>query len=125
MGKLKLETNNDDSFDSDKKNSTVNSTNEMSIEKDFEIFADEIEEISKIEEGLENDFQTTCLYHKLTFEEGMTAFYTFAAIITACISYEGKRTNLEENNNHQVFTLSIVSVFNILFCKYYKLNNNI
>lgn len=86
---------------------------------DFKNFCNEIDEITRIEDGAKNDFTTKCLYHKLQFEEAMTAFYTFAALITACISYEGKKTILADNNNYQVFTLIMVSVFNILFCKLY------
>lgn len=125
----KLETDGGDSFiqdytnkDNQDRTSVMNRglTREESsnIKADFSDFCKEIAEITLIEDGLENDFTTKCLYHKLQFEEGMTAFYTFAAIITACISYEAKKTNLEENNNYQVFTLTMVSIFNVLFCKF-------
>ncbi len=128
----KLETDGGDSFINDytskenvSKATGINRglTREESsnILSDFKDFCQEIDEITLIEDGLENDFTTKCLYHKLQFEEGMTAFYTFAAIITACISYEAKKTNLPENNNYQVFTLTMVSIFNVLFCKRLKL----
>ena len=90
--------------------------------KEYKDFLDEMEEIRNIEEGLEIDVRTATLYHKLQFEEGMCAFYTFAAIVTSCISYEGKKTNIGENKiiNYQIFTLVVVSVLNILFCKFFK-----
>lgn len=89
------------------------------VHADYSKFVEEIEEITLIEEGLENDFNTACLYHKLQFEEGMCAFYTIAAIITSCISYEAKKTNIG-HDNYQVFTLVLVPIFNILFCKIFK-----
>jgi len=89
----------------------------MTISEDFSNFVKEVDKIVQIEEGLENDFQTTCLYHKLQFEDGMCAFYTFASIIISLISYEGKKTNID-HNNYQVFTLVAVTILNLLFCKF-------
>lgn len=86
------------------------------ISEDYADFVKEVDKIISIEEGLENDFQTTCLYHKLQFEDGMCAFYTFASIVISLISYEGKKTNIGYES-YQIFTLVIVSIFNLLFCK--------
>ena len=96
----------------------LNKAYHKTIGADLQKFTYEINEIEQEEEGLENDFKTKCLYHKLQFEDGMTAFYTFAAIITSCISYEGKTTNID-HENYQIFTLVIVTIFNILACKFF------
>lgn len=87
------------------------------LANDYANFTKTIDEITLFEEGLENDFTTAILYHKLQFEEAMSAFYAFAAIVTAIISYEGKKTNGTDYENYQIFTLAMVSIFNILFCK--------
>jgi hypothetical protein len=96
----------------------LNKAYHKTIGADLQKFTYEINEIEQEEEGLENDFKTKCLYHKLQFEDGMTAFYTFASIITSCISYEGKTTNID-HENYQIFTLMITTIFNILACKFF------
>lgn len=84
------------------------------IAEDFEETVKVIDEIHRIELGFEDDFLTRSLYQKLTFEEGMKSLYTFASIVTACISYEGKKSN--DENDYQVYCLIMVSIFNIIFC---------
>lgn len=84
-----------------------------SIIEDFDETVKVIDEIHRIELGFEDDFLTSNLYQKLTFEEGMKSIYTFASIVTACISYEGKKSN--DDNDFQVYCLIMVSIFNIIF----------
>ena len=72
----------------------------------------ELEDIKNEEEGMENEFLVANLFHKVTYEEALTALYTLCAIISAMISHE---TKTFKNQNYRVFCLVMVSIFNVLF----------
>lgn len=98
-----------------KNNDNDNNNNQCRNCIDYKNFLNNIENIREIEEGNENDFTTTELFQKLRYEECMSCIYTLASIITSLIYYECKKFNL--NIDLMIFTLTIISLFNILFCK--------
>lgn len=80
----------------------------------FEAFIKNIENIRECEEGLEDDFTTAELYRKIYIEEAISSFYTVSAIVTAIIHYECNKYNDFESLT--IFSLCLVSIFNVLFC---------
>lgn len=83
--------------------------------QNFKDFCGKIDYIREIEEGNEDDFATAELFKKNQFEECLSCFYTIASILSSLIYYESRKSN--DNIDLAVFSLVMVSIFNILFCK--------